>query len=297
MKTFKSILAAILIVGTAGFLMSCESELESKGTASIGVTDAAVDAENISGVYLKVNEVQATAQGKTKTVVAFDSPKTFNVMDYQNGATYDLGEGQIDAGSYSELRFILDEGSYVKFKDGTTADLDVPSGTTSGYKVKGDYEINSDSRTNLVVDIDLRKAFVKTGSGEYKLRPTARIVNKDRSAVINGTVSGNTADKVVVYAYEKGTYKESETAEPADGESRFENSINSAVVANGQFTMAYMEEGEYDLIAVAYDENPEEDTYAFRSASEVDMMVAGSLLSVLKVEANANINVLINLDF
>lgn len=297
MKFFKSILIASITVGISAMLMSCESEVTSKGTAGIAVTDAAVDAESVTGVYLKVDQVEAMANGKTKTIVAFDEPKTFNVMDYQNGATYDLGEGSVDAGAYQELRLILAEGSYVAFEDGSSEPLDIPSGTSSGYKIKGDYEIAADGHTNLVIDIDLRKAFVKTGSGEYKLRPTARLVNADNTSTVTGTVSAHTEDRVVIYAYAKGTYDDSEAGEPAEGASRFEGSVNSAVVANNEFTLAFMEEGEYDLIAVAYEENEAEDTYTFRSASEVDVTIAGALLSSIDLTASTDVHVLVTLDF
>lgn len=289
----------MLFAASTMFFAACNSEAEvtSKGNAKIGVTDAAIDAENITGVYLKVNEVQAKGAATSKTVAKFDSPKTFNILDYQNGASYALGEGELDAGSYSELRFILDEGSYVKFKDGTTADLDVPSGTSSGYKIKGAFDVAANSTTEVIADIDMRKAFVVTGNGQYKLRPTARMIDAAQTSKINGSMSNQNEDRIVVYAYAKGTYEQSETDTPAEGSSRFENSINSAVVTNGQFTLAYMPEGEYDLIAASYTKNEAEDTYEFKSATTAKVYLSGTLLNVVELKAGADINILIQAEF
>ncbi|MFT4834101.1 MAG: hypothetical protein ACI8WP_000859 [Flavobacteriaceae bacterium] len=287
------ILIAALTFGIGAFMSSCDSEVSSKGTASVGVTDAAVDAENITGVYLKVNQIEAKGSEASQTIAQFDEPKTFNVMDFQNGAKYDLGEGEIESGVYTELRLILAEGSYVKFKDGTTEPLEVPSGTASGYKIKGDYQISANNETKLVIDIDLRKAFVLTGNGQYKLRPTARLSNDDNTATINGTMTGNTDDRVVVYAYANGTYSESEANEPADGSSRFENSINSAVVADGKFTLAFMEPGEYEFIVAKYTREEVTESYTFMSSSKVEATVAGSILDTLEIESNTDVNVLI----
>ncbi|MEQ9305659.1 MAG: DUF4382 domain-containing protein [Marinoscillum sp.] len=297
MKTRNLFIALITLFITSGLLMSCDSEVSTTGTAGVKVTDAAVDAENITGVYLSVSEVKAHGNAQSHTITSFDSPKTFNVMDYQNGSTFDLGEGEINAGSYNELRLILAEGSYVAFKDGSTEPLDVSSGTSSGYKIKGDYQIASNNKTDLVIDIDLRKAFVKTGNDLYKLRPTARLVNAENTGTIRGTVTASGEDRVVVYAYSKGSYNASETDTPADGESRFESSVNSAVVANGQFKLAFMEPGEYDLITVAYEQDEANETYTFKSATKAEVMLNGNILDLIEVAAKAEVIVVLNPGF
>lgn len=297
MKTRNILFTVLSLITLTAFLYSCDSEVSGTGTAGVKITDAAVDAENISGVYLSVSEVTAQGDGEVRTITVFDEPRLFNLMDYQNGDTYDLGEGEIDAGIYSEIRLITDGNSYVEFDDGSTEPLNIPSGTSSGYKIKGDYQISANSRTNLVVDVDLRKAFVLTGEGTYKLRPTARLINEQGTAKISGLLSANTEDRVIVYAYSKGTYTAEEAAEPAEGESRFENSVNSAVVTNGSFTLAFMEPGEYDLIAVAYTENETENTYEFKTATQGELMLDGSVMDILDLEANADISILLNVSF
>ena len=299
MKTRNILSTLLALITLSALIYSCdsESEVSGKGTAGVKVTDAAVDAQNISGVYLSVAEVQAIGESETKTLTVFDEPQIFNLMDYQNGSTYELGEGEIDAGIYSEIRLITDGNSYVSFDDGSTEPLNIPSGTSSGYKIKGDYQISANNRTDLVIDVDLRKAFVMTGEGTYKLRPTARLINEEGTATITGTLSSTAEDRVIVYAYAKGTYDSSEEAEPASGESRFENSVNSAVVSNGSFILAFMEPGEYDLIAVAYESDETNNTYNFRAATEAEVLLNGNILSILELEANTNVNLLLNVSF
>jgi hypothetical protein len=297
MKTRNILFTVLSLITLSAFIYSCDSEVSGSGSAGVKVTDAAVDAENISGVYLSVSEVTSHGNGEMKTIVVFDEPRIFNLMDFQNGQTYDLGEGEIEAGIYSELRLVTDGNSYVKFDDGSTEPLNIPSGTSSGYKIKGDYQVSANNRTNLVVDVDLRKAFVMTGEGSYKLRPTARLINEEGTATINGSISANAEDRVIVYAYAKGTYSGNESTEPAEGSSRFENSINSAVVSNGSFTLAFMEPGEYDLIAVAYSENEAENNYEFKSSTKAELMLNGTALDILDLEANSNVSLLLNVSF
>lgn len=297
MKNFRKILSLVFSLTLIVAFTGCESseEMES-GRANVAVTDAAVDAENITGVFLSVGEIRAHSNSEAKVLTKFDSPQTFNLMDYQNGSSYELGEGELEVGTYSEIRFILEGESYVQFDDGSTQDLNVPSGTTSGYKITGEYEVAANSVTDIVVDIDLRKALVLTGDGQYKLRPTARLVINDNTGTITGSISSNNEDRVVVYAYAKGTYSENEAAEPAEGSTRFEGSVNSGVVTNGTFTLAFMEEGEYELIVATYDHDETTEEYTFKSTTNVDIMLNGSIKNLVEVEANSTVDLLLDIN-
>src|SRR5690606_23739051 len=141
--------------------------------------------------------------------------------------------------------------SYIPFDDGSTEELESPSGTSSGYKVKGSFDVAANTTTELVADIDLGKALVVTGQNNYMLRLRGRLVVAESTSTIGGTVEGNigASERVVVYAYREGTFDDSEESEPAEESTRFENSVNSAIVnEDGSYTLAFMEEGEYELI-------------------------------------------------
>ena len=183
--------------------------------------------------------------------------------------------------------------------NGSTDEVDVPSGSTSGYKIMGDFDVMANGMTELVLDVDLRKALVKRGNGEFNLRPTARLITKSTAGMIEGAVDEENmqnADKVVVYAYLEGTFQDSEMNEPTEGNARFENSINSAVAdANGNFTLAFMPEGDYELIVSTYDKNELEGTFEFETATKVEVSIGGTTTSVIEVQAKVVTNLLINL--
>ena len=304
MKNLKLLIATLLIIPTLIFT-SCDddnsNELDGTGTARLEATDAAVDAENITGVFLSVEEAQFIANGQIQNSITFDSPKEFNLMDYQNGETYILGETELEAGAYDEIRLILTASNeaYVKYVNGSTDEVDVPSGSTSGYKIMGDFDVMANGMTELVLDVDLRKALVKRGNGEFNLRPTARLITKSTAGMIEGAVDEENmqnADKVVVYAYLEGTFQDSEMNEPTEGNARFENSINSAVAdANGNFTLAFMPEADYELIVSTYDKNELEGTFEFETATKVEVSIGGTTTSVIEVQAKVVTNLLINL--
>ncbi len=302
MKTLKLLFGFLSVVAVMG-LSSCSDDEDPsfKGKANVKATDAAVDAENVSAVYLAVDEVQATANGQSKTIVKFDTPKKFNIMAYQNGATYFMGEGDLDAGTYSDLRFITSTStdSYVEMKDGTTKTLDIENGSTTGYKIQGAFEIAANATTNLVADIDLRKALVTMSDGTFKLRSTARVVVEENTGKIKGKVSGSTdaSKRLVVYAYEKGTFDSSEENAPVEGRTRYEGSINSAIVAeDGSYTLAFMEEGEYEIIVASYTNQDNDAEMEFEGRMSSSLTVNGILFNTIKVQSSTTVSANIELN-
>ncbi|WP_421763230.1 DUF4382 domain-containing protein [Ekhidna sp.] len=292
-----SITSKLLSIALLTGLFACgdgSAEVSSNGKSSVAITDAAVDAENVNKVMLSVSEVRATANGETKTMASFDTPKEFNLMAYQNGETYFIGEGDLEAGTYSDIRFIISGAtdSYIEMKDGTKESLEIPSGTTSGYKVNGTFDVAANTTTNIVADVDLRKALVFTGNNTFKLRPTARLVVAETTGVIKGSVEGqsNNSERLVVYAYNKGTFSASEEAEPAEGSTRYEGSVNSAVVAeDGSYTLAFMEEGDYEIIVASYSNTDNDEDLEFEGRVETDLIIDGSLLNTVSVSADATV--------
>lgn len=303
MKNLKTLIAALVV--TTGFVFtSCDdndSEMDGTGSVRVEATDAAVDAENISGVYLSVDEVQIIADGTVKNSIMFDEPETFDLMAYQDGQTKLLGEADVDAGAYDEIRLVLSSTNqaWVEFTDNTTQEIMVPSGSTSGYKIMGDFEVMANGISEVVLDVDLRKALVKRGNGEFNLRPTARLVSKAESGLIEGTIDMTDyqdADKVIVYAYLEGTFNESEMSEPGDGESRFEGSVNSAVAATtGNFTLAFMPEGDYELIVAEYKDEALSNETKFETASSVEVEIDGEVMSTFSVTASSTLSLLIDI--
>lgn len=277
------------------FLASCgdtDGEISSQGEANIKVTDAAVDAENVNGVYLSVKEVQATANGNSRTIATFDSPKLFNIMAYQNGEVYALGSGDLKAGSYSDIRLIMsaEADSYVEMADQTTKELVIENATTTGYKISGAFTVAANQTTDLVADIDLRKAIVTNSEGAFMLRSNARLVEERVTGKITGTVSGTTEDRLVVYAYKKGTFDASEENAPAENETRYQNSVNSAVVAeNGTYTLAFMEEGEYEFVVASYSNMDDDEDLEFEGSLESSVSVSGNVLDFVNIESNTNL--------
>jgi hypothetical protein len=155
------------------------------GTLKLYLSDAPMDAENATGVYITINEIQYHRDGQWITCEEFESSKTYNLLELTGGNSILLGEFTLPAGNYTQIRFILDipqkgshptsPGCYIKFADNSTKPLFVPSGGETGYKAIGYFEVPVNGSVDVTADFDVHKAVVVAGSS-YILKPTIKLI-------------------------------------------------------------------------------------------------------------------------
>lgn len=262
----KVILVILVIVPALIFLSACQKDDKEKaGRVVLSLTDSPIDNEDVKGVFITFTRIDFQMDGKWQTFDEFDEPQTINLLELTNGNTVLLGDFNSGAGTYSELRFIIDApemnaapisnpGCYLLFEDDTTQPLFIPGGAQTGFKAKGSFDVPENGTVHVTADFDVRKSVVVAGaSGKYLLKPTIRIIVNDEAGTIQGNITGTAAfDNVILYAYEHGEYDESEASEPAEGESRFPNAVSSSAAANGSFVLPFLAAGNYDIVAGVY---------------------------------------------
>jgi len=262
MKNFILLLVIILAVLAASGV-SC-GQASGTGTLELYLTDAPIDAENVTGVYITINEIQYHVGEQWITCEEFEGPKKYDLLELAGGNFTLLGDLTLPGGHYTQIRFMLDipeigpppasPGCYMKFVGNSTEPLFVPSGGETGYKAIGQYEVPVNGSVVVTADFDVRKAVVVADSS-YILKPTIRLVVNNQAGSIRGSItnSSNYTD-IIVFAYEDGTWTETEDDEPAGLESRFPNAINSGKTDDeGGYRVAFLAAGTYDLVVAGYD--------------------------------------------
>ncbi|WP_291856393.1 DUF4382 domain-containing protein [Marinilabilia sp.] len=240
-------------------------ETTGNGTLKLSITDAPIETDGITAVNIGVKDVQYHIKdNQWKSLEGFE-PDTFNLLELTGGESELLGQFELGAGNYTQLRFILDApegeqasaianpGCYLEFEDGTIQPLFVPSGAQTGYKATGDFTVPVNGQVSVTADFDARKSVVKAGSsGKYILKPTIRLVVDNQAGSITGTVTNiPEGSGIVVYAYENGDYTEEDAAEPEEEAVRFPNAItNWTIDEEGSFKLAFLAPGTYDLVVV-----------------------------------------------
>jgi hypothetical protein len=263
----RKLTTVILGIGLLAFTVGCNKEDNNggtSGTVKMHMTDAPIDDSNVKAVWITVKEINMKSTGGWEPLTGFSGPKKYNLMDLRDSTAVFLGQETIPAGTYSEIRFVVDApdengpaqsnpGCYIEYKDGSTQPLFVPSGSSSGFKAKGSFDVPVNGTVDVTADFDARKSIVMAGSsGKFLLKPVIRIVVNDQAGAISGGVThtGPMSD-LVIYAYENGTYADTEDDAPATGSARFPNAVSSTLIqADNTYILPYLAAGTYDLVVV-----------------------------------------------
>jgi hypothetical protein len=182
-KTMLATAASLLLTACGGGGGSSSS---STGTLSLGLTDGPVEGAQAVVVAFTSVEVHG-AENKT---YSFDETQLINLLEYQGDERVLLLDGEtLAAGEYQWIRLGVDEAaSYIQI-DGVRHALEIPSGSQSGLQMNRGITIGAGSVTDFTIDFDLRKSVTQEGTGDYKLRPTLRLVNNLEVNTVRGTVA------------------------------------------------------------------------------------------------------------
>jgi len=263
-----ALFGAWLMVAVSGCGGSSSDGGSASGTLSLSLTDAPLDnIDHVSEVNVTITSIEYHADGAWHDFTGFSGPKMFNLLALTEGNIAELGDANLSAGHYTQLRFNLDApvdnggtpanpGCFIAYDDGTPpTPLFVPSGAQTGIKAIGEYDVPVNGTVLLTADFDVRKSVVQAGSsGRYHLKPTIRLVSANEAGDINGTLlnsSGST--ELRVYAYEDASYDVNETLDDDSDGILFENAVTSAEVhPDGSFKLAFLASGSYDLVVAGY---------------------------------------------
>lgn len=309
MKSLKlNFFGLLLLCSFSVLFVQCEDEPAEptlSGEARFEITDAPIDNANVQGAFVTVTAVKVDG----RAISNLEVKQTVDLLALQNGNTEILGSTELEAGTYGSLELVLDyetdasgnaPGCYVLLDGGEKEALAASADNT--LELTGNFTVNAEQTTNVVMDFDVRKAIRSTEDEGYQftsdneLNSSVRVVTKSETGTVNGEVENSSqfGSRVVVYAYERGTYdRDTELSGQGSGEIEFRNAVTSAIVrADGNYTIAFLEEGDYELHFIAY-EAPDSDGDR-EAAGELELSLLGSLgldLNNVSVAANASLSV------
>ena len=260
MKTF-----GITLIAVAMLMWGCESTLDSgndngTGTMVVKLHDAPVDYDevNISVARVEVNNTENEGEG---WIVISEPNETYNILDLVNGNFEVLADAELEAGTYKQIRLILNDENTVVI-DGETFELFVPSGAQTGLKLNIDAEIQEGIVYTLLLDFDANRSVVPRGAtGQYNLKPVVRATNEAITGNISGSVLPFEA-RAAVFAIQG-----SDTL-----------STTFADETNGEFTLVGLESGSYTVSV-----EPREEGFDSAALDEVSVTV-GETNSVGEIE-------------
>ncbi len=180
----KFLVMGIILAMVAALGASC-GQTPGTGTLALYLTDAPIDAANVTGVYITINEVQYHLNGQWITAEGFAGPQTYNLLELTGGNSTLLGNLTLPAGNYTQIRFMLDipelgshpanSGCNIEFADNSTQPLFIPSGNETGYKAVGQFEVPVNGTVEVTADFNVEEAVVVANSS-YILKPTLTLI-------------------------------------------------------------------------------------------------------------------------
>lgn len=255
MKYFLLLLPLTLasLIGFTG----CESTSDDGGTGTMEVTmtdaPAHYDSVNVTINRVHVNidenaEADTTEGNDEGWVTIMDETIQVDLLELTNGNTISLGSQELEAGRYSQIRFILGDNNTITV-DGETYDLQTPSAQQSGLKLNIDADVEENMTYSLLVDFDAARSIVQQGNGGYLLKPVLRAVNLKETGSIIGTVQPSDFNTNVLAVANEDT-------------------VSTITAENGGFELIGLTSGSYDII---YD--PSSDEYSDSTQTDVEVTV------------------------
>ncbi len=301
-------LKGVLLLALSLMFTSCSKDDmpdETTGEVAFEMTDAPIDDTNVKGVFVTV--VAVTVDGEA--ISDFQGAATIDLMAYQNGNTKALGLANLEAGTYSQVGLVLDydmdasgnsPGCYVLTNDNAKHELQATASSTNEIILNAsDFEVEENSTSKMVIDFDIRKAIAAEANSsnedqynfvtDSELKSSLRLVKKEESSAMEGEVADNlgvAGDRIVVYAYKKGTFNEA-TEASGQGQSQiwFKNAVTSAVVAqDGSYNLSFLEEGEYELHFVGYEDSDNDGKMEVKGKLQVS---ATGVLDILGIQLSS----------
>ncbi len=198
---------ALFISGCIGFLTTPgeDSITPGKGRLKIYLTDLsekykANDSETYSAVYITISKIQVHLAGEDEETegewikLELKNGETiFDLIELKNeGLSVLLSEVELEPGKYTQIRLFVTDASILieteEIKEDSklievtdevpsdAIDVEIPSVYQTGLKLIHPFEIVDGEETVLTIDFDAEKSVVKTGNGEYKLKPVIKVI-------------------------------------------------------------------------------------------------------------------------
>lgn len=157
---------AFAIVILFSFVFSACNKESSTSTLHVKLTDAPGDWQEVN-IDLKAVNVNFN-DDSTGWVSLQTTDTIYNLLGFQNGLDTLVAQGTVPAKTIKEIRLVLGNNNSIKV-NGQTYPLTIPSGSTSGLKIKVNKKLDATLET-IILDFDAGASVTSEQDG-FKLRP------------------------------------------------------------------------------------------------------------------------------
>lgn len=238
-----------------------------KARINIQLTDSPFPIHLISSTLVTIDKVEIrkmmendSNQTEDSYILLSDFEMEINLLDLTNGITELIATTDLDPGYYDVIRLHVVDATLV-LNDETVFDLKVPSGSTSGIKIKVKPAIylTEGQTADVLLDFDVSRSFVMKGKmgkhiNGFNFKPVIRAVYMGAAGRIEGLVTDTTGmplenARIKVWMPDEyfGEVVDDENGEVIDGLSEESDDVKEGFQIVSTFTDA---KGNYKLIGI-----------------------------------------------
>ena len=235
--------SALLLAACGGGGGGSTATTVPEGTVRLALTDA--PSCGYDHVYVTVERVRmhksdgaGDSEGGWEEIV-LAAPKRLDLLELTNGALEELGQTDVPAGTYSQIRLVLAANTganplanSVHPTGGAEVPLRTPSAQQSGLKLKAKFDVEADGLADLVLDFDACRSIVKAGgSGAYNLKPVLSLSKRVQTGIQGYVSTTMTLNGTTVSAQQNGVVMRSTVPD-----------------TTGRFVLPFLAAGNYDVV-------------------------------------------------
>lgn len=279
----KKALAMAILAAPIAVMNGCGGDNSTAGTSTEGTTTSSVPfslaltdgpVDSATAVVIELTGVSIKPKGAEAIVVEFETPRSIDLLQLQEGAVTDLINGlELEPGDYDgihlQINAVKDEvlDSYVELEDGTTVELELQGKGEHGLHITKPFTLVEGEPAEFTIDFDLRKSLLER-DGYVGLKPHLHLVHNHHAGHLHGDldaalVAEMCADPSVelgaVYVYSGAE------ATPTDVNGSESDPVASALVklspkGEYHYHVGFLEAGEYTVAYTcdAASDSPEE---------------------------------------
>lgn len=192
----KKALAMAILAAPIAVMNGCGGDNSTAGTTtnsvpfSLALTDGPVD--SATAVVIELTGVSIKPKGAEAIVVEFETPRSIDLLQLQEGAVTDLINGlELEPGDYDGIHLqinavkddVLD--SYVELEDGTTVELELQGKGEHGLHITKPFTLVEGEPAEFTIDFDLRKSLLER-DGYIVLKPHLHLVHNHHAGHLHG---------------------------------------------------------------------------------------------------------------
>ncbi|SKB44780.1 DUF4382 domain-containing protein [Maribacter arcticus] len=261
---------SIMLLASFAMVVSCSNgdDMSSDtGKMTILLTDAPFPHDLVAEANVTIFKIDARNKDEETDdsfVVLMEQEIKVNLLELTNGITETLVNTDVPVGTYDLVRVYV-KGVNVVLTDGTSYNLDVPSGEQTGIKlfIKPGLTVNGGLSADLLLDFDVSRSFVAKGDSKdlagitgFNFKPVIKASNMSSAGTLYGEVI--TLEEEMAVSLE-GAQVSIFTAD----------TLNTTTFTDE--TGAYMVMG---LMAGSYDVTVDIDGYGSQTAEDVEIIAA-----------------------